>query len=59
MSSENRLTEKPEYFLLLRSQVKSEKISEPLQKEARKVFPAEDFGLRDEITAAKLGYSLR
>ena len=39
--------------------MKAEKISEPVQKEARKVFPAEDFGLRDEITAAKLGYSLR
>jgi len=39
--------------------MKAEKISEPIQKEARKVFTAEDFGLRDEITAAKLGCSLR
>lgn len=39
--------------------MKAEKISELVQKEARKVFPAEDFGLRDEITAAKLGCSLR
>lgn len=39
--------------------MKKENVSEPVQKKARKVFSAEDFGLRDEITAAKLGYSLR
>lgn len=39
--------------------MKEEKVSEPLQKKARKVFSAEDSGLKDEITAAKLGYSLR
>lgn len=39
--------------------MKEEKVSEPIQKKARKVFSPEDFGLGDEITAAKLGYSLR
>lgn len=39
--------------------MKAVKISEPVQKEARKVFPAGDFGLRDGITAAKLACSLR
>ncbi|KAJ7397276.1 hypothetical protein BTVI_137016 [Pitangus sulphuratus] len=39
--------------------MKEEKVSEPVQKEAWRIFSAEDFGPRDEITAAKLGYSLR